>query len=93
MRTMKGRILTAALLAFGTAAAHAGIAIKTIAEVEQKEVAQGKERVSLVPAARVLPGTQVFYTVEVRNTGDAPATAVTVTNPVPEHMLYVADWR
>jgi uncharacterized repeat protein (TIGR01451 family) len=67
------------------------ISIKTIAEVESKSTERGREVVKLIPADRVVPGDRVIYTLEVRNTGVAAVAAPTVTHPVPEHMLYVAD--
>jgi uncharacterized repeat protein (TIGR01451 family) len=86
--------LTLASVAANAALSQApkgGVVIKTIAEIEKKSVENGQEKMLLVPADRVVPGTQVIYTVEVRNTGDKPATAVAVTNPIPEHMVYIAD--
>jgi uncharacterized repeat protein (TIGR01451 family) len=44
-----------------------------------------------MPADRVVSGDWVIYTLEVRNTGTATATAPTVTYPIPTHMVYVAD--
>ena len=45
----------------------------------------------LVPADRVVPGDEVFYTLEIRNTGSQPLPAPTVDFAVPEHMRYVAN--
>jgi uncharacterized repeat protein (TIGR01451 family) len=67
------------------------ISIKTVAEVESKTTERGREVVKLIPADRVVPGDRVIYTLEVRNTGAAAVAAPTVTHPVPEHMLYIAD--
>ena len=49
----------------------------------------GVEQTRLVPAARVLPGEELLFTVTYTNTGDQPAENITITNPVPEHMDYV----
>jgi uncharacterized repeat protein (TIGR01451 family) len=65
--------------------------IKVVAEVESRSQEGGREVVKLVPADRVVPGDRVIYTLEVRNTGEAPLAAPLVTNPIPEHMSYIAD--
>jgi uncharacterized repeat protein (TIGR01451 family) len=67
------------------------IAIKAVAEVELRAVENGREISKLVPAARVVSGDWVIYTLEVRNTASATIPAPTVIYPVPEHMSYVAD--
>jgi uncharacterized repeat protein (TIGR01451 family) len=67
------------------------LAIRSIAEVESRSLAAGREVVKLVPADRVVPGDRVIYTLEVRNTGGTALDAPVVTHPVPEHMRYVAD--
>jgi uncharacterized repeat protein (TIGR01451 family) len=66
-------------------------AVTTIAEVESKVTASGREAVKLVPADRVVPGDRVLYTLEVRNVGATAMLAPAVTNPIPDHMRYVAD--
>jgi uncharacterized repeat protein (TIGR01451 family) len=66
------------------------LTIKAIAEVESKSSAHGRAVIKLIPADRVVPGDQVIYTLEVRNTG-AALEAPTVVHPIPEHMRYVAD--
>ena len=65
--------------------------VRTIAEVEVKVAEDGGESVHLSPATRVVPGDPVIYTVEIRNMGTMDAVAPTVTQPVPEHVAYVAD--
>lgn len=73
-----------------TAVADA-LAVRTIAEVESKVTLGGREIVKLVPADRVVPGDRVIYTLEVRNVGATTVPAPSVTNPIPEHMLYIAE--
>lgn len=80
------------LAAFATGQATLpAIDIRTIAEVETKVLEDGHEVMHLSPATRVVPGDQVIYTLEIRNTGAKDAVAPTVTRPLPEHMAYVAD--
>ncbi len=45
----------------------------------------------LVPADRVVPGEEVFYTLEIRNTGTKPLPPPTVDFAIPEHMRYIAN--
>lgn len=68
------------------------IALKSTAEVEQEVVdAKGQKSVTLVPAAKVVPGTVVVWTVTADNTCKQPSDAVTINNAIPEHMTYVAN--
>jgi uncharacterized repeat protein (TIGR01451 family) len=87
---MKAFFLAIPLLLSGAVAlanAPAGsILVKTVAEQEQA-AADGSLR--LVPAAKVLPGREVVYTVTVENIGHDVARDVVVTNPVPEHTRYL----
>jgi hypothetical protein len=55
------------------------------------EVAGVRGNARLEPAERVVPGNEVVYTVEIRNTTSLPRPPPTVDYPVPEHMSYVAD--
>ena len=72
-------------------AAADAISIRAIAEVQVKASQPGREVTKLVPADRVVPGDQLIYTLEVRNTRLTTAPAPTVTFAVPAHMSYVAD--
>ena len=42
-----------------------------------------------IPATKVIPGTEVIYTITVSNVGDQPADSVVVTDPIPENTTYV----
>jgi uncharacterized repeat protein (TIGR01451 family) len=86
--TTVGLLLLAATVAAQGAADP--LTIKAIAEVESKSIVHAREVIKLIPADRVVPGDQVIYTLEVRNTGAALDDPV-VVHPVPEHMRYVAD--
>lgn len=89
------RIVLAGLVAFaplGAAVAEGCIELRTVAEVEQRTVdAQGNLAVRRVPAAKVVPGTEVIWTVSARNVCQKAADALTIDSPIPEHMAYVAD--
>lgn len=50
-----------------------------------------RQNKALVPADRVVPGDEVFYTLEIRNTGARALPAPTVDFPIPEHVRYVAN--
>jgi uncharacterized repeat protein (TIGR01451 family) len=66
------------------------IALKTSAEVEKEVVdAKGQKSKALVPAATVIPGTEVVMTVTASNTCKQPSDKVVINNPVPEHMTLV----
>lgn len=52
--------------------------------------AAGAEQTRLVPAAKVVPGELVVFTVTYTNEGSEPADNVVITNPVPNNMSYVA---
>ncbi len=83
-----------ALFAGGFAAADEPInplTIRAIAEVETRSNEAGHEVVKLLPAARVVPGDRLIYTLEVRNSGATEVDAPSVTYAVPDHMKYVAD--
>jgi len=68
------------------------ILLKTEAQVEETTTdAQGKAGKKLVPAEKIVPGSEVIYTVSATNVCDQPAEAVVIDNPVPTHMAYVAD--
>ena len=81
---------TALLLALVSSPVMAQIEVLSTAEIEIIEAnPDGTETVILKPASRVVPGTEVIYTITARNTGSEPADHVVVTNPVPPHTHYV----
>lgn len=88
------RFIAAALLACGFAAnAFAQtncIELKTTGEVE-KEVVNDKGQKSkvLIPAGKVIPGTEVVWTVTASNVCKQASDKVVISNPVPEHMTLV----
>jgi uncharacterized repeat protein (TIGR01451 family) len=94
-----GIIRTAQVLVcgLGLAAAPSGqatssdIVVKAVAEVMTKSTQDGAATLKLAPATRVVPGDEVIYTLEVRNTGVTSVRAPKVTYAVPAHMVYIAD--
>ena len=80
----------------GTAAAQSTergcVELKTTAELTQSYVDDaGKSATRLVPAAKVVPGDQVVWTIVASNVCAKPAADVAITNAVPEHMRYLGD--
>jgi len=68
----------------------ADIQLKTTAEVEVVTVnQQGVKHVQRKPASHVVPGNEVVYTITAKNTGKQAADKIVVTNPVPEHTVYI----
>jgi len=68
------------------------IELKTTGEVEKEVVnAKGEKSKVLVAAAdsKVVPGTEVIWTVTASNVCKQPSDNVVITNPVPEHMTLV----
>jgi uncharacterized repeat protein (TIGR01451 family) len=80
------------LLSAGAYAADkACIELKTSGEAEQEVVEQGQKVKRLVPLGKVVPGSEVVWTITAVNVCKEPAANVVVANPVPEHMTYVAN--
>lgn len=67
------------------------ISVRAIAEVEVRVPQNGRVISKLMPADRVVPGDEVIYTLEIRNTVAMALPPPTVDYPVPEHLSYVAD--
>jgi uncharacterized repeat protein (TIGR01451 family) len=83
-------LLTA--LAVQAAPANGSIELQSIAQQQKVTVDKdGTKHIEMVPAARVVPGTEVLYTINYRNVGAKPADNVVVDDPVPAHMSYIAD--
>ncbi len=97
MNPGKNIYIVAALIACSVssqafAQASACISLKSSAQVEEETTdAAGKKSVKLVQADKVVPGTVVIWTVTATNVCQKPSDQVTINNPVPTHMTYVAD--
>lgn len=89
--------LIAATMSAGTAAlaqtAERGcIELKTVAETQEAYVDErGNAATRLVPAAKVVPGDEVVWTIVANNVCTTPAGDIAITNPLPEHMRYVGS--
>lgn len=94
MKSLTLPLLLIATLAFaGTATAQSSGSIELTAKATQQKTvtaADGSKKTVMVPAARVVPGTVVTYTITYRNVGTQPAGDVVVQDPIPAHMNYVA---
>ena len=67
------------------------IELKTVAELEVEAINEdGEKEIQRVEAAKVVPGDEVIYTIHNANKGEQPAENVVITDPIPEHMLYLA---
>lgn len=78
--------------AFAQTAARGCIELKTVAEIEQAYVDErGNEATRLVPAAKVVPGDEIVWTIVANNVCATPAGDIAITNPVPQHMRYVGN--
>ena len=90
-------IAAAALLAFAIdaqvlAADARCISLKSMAEVEREVVDdKGEKSVKRVAASKVVPGTEVIWTITAENTCKQASENVTINNPVPAHMQLVAN--
>lgn len=68
------------------------IELKTTAQTEQTVTGpDGKRETKLVPAATVVPGSEVIWTVSATNVCGKPAGDVAIDSPVPDHMVFIAD--
>jgi uncharacterized repeat protein (TIGR01451 family) len=67
------------------------VQVTTTAERVRTAVTNGKVRVELLPADRLVGGDEVIYTLEVRNRGAASVEHYAFTSPIPAHMSYVAN--
>jgi len=68
------------------------VELKTTGEVEKEVVNdKGEKTKTLVAAAdtKVIPGTEVIWTVTAKNACKESSDKVVITNPVPEHMTLV----
>ncbi|MGD9596909.1 MAG: hypothetical protein AB7G76_10670 [Steroidobacteraceae bacterium] len=68
------------------------IELRTTAQTEQTVTGtDGKPETKLVPAATVVPGSEVIWTVSATNVCGKPAGDVAIDSPMPDHMVFIAD--
>jgi uncharacterized repeat protein (TIGR01451 family) len=78
--------------AFAQTAERGCIELKTVAEVQEAYVDdRGNAATRLVPAAKVVPGDEIVWTIVASNVCTTQAGDVAITNPVPDHMHYVGS--
>lgn len=84
-------LMSVILIAFAASAAAQGhLDVRTT--VQKREVfvnEAGESETRLVPAAVVVPGESVVYTITFRNVSGEPADNVVITNPIAEDLMYV----
>ena len=68
------------------------IVVKTKGETEKEVVNdKGEKTRVLVPIGKVIPGTEVIWTMTANNVCKVPSDKVVINDPVPEHMTYVPN--
>jgi uncharacterized repeat protein (TIGR01451 family) len=68
------------------------ITLKSMGEIEQEVVnAKGEKSVKRVPADKVVPGSEVIWSITAENSCKQPSENLTINNPVPAHMTLVAN--
>lgn len=85
-------LLACALGARAHAADARCISLTSKAEIEEQVVNEkGEKTRKRVMATKVVPGTEVIWTVTAENTCKQASENVAINNPVPEHMALVAN--
>jgi uncharacterized repeat protein (TIGR01451 family) len=83
-------LLGLATQAFAQQNSACAVELKTTAQIEKEVVnARGEKSNVLVEAGKVVPGTEVIWTITANNVCKAPSDNVTIKNAVPEHMTLV----
>ena len=68
------------------------IELTTVAQQDKSvTAADGTVTKKYVPATRIVPDAEVVWTTSARNLCKKPAENVVIDQPVPEHMIFVAD--
>lgn len=84
------KINSAILLSLFASQVFAAIELRTTAEIEITETDEkGKKKIKRTPASRVIPGTEVIYTITATNTGNEAAENINVKDPIPKDMVYL----
>ena len=97
MTQKRAWLVACALLMVAVLAAPAALATGTMKltnEVFQEIQAKGPNGEpirKMVPATKVVPGTEVIYVITYRNSGAEPAGDVVITNPIAAELSYQND--
>lgn len=92
MKVVNGIVLMIGILALAVPAlAKPAVKINLKAEKEVTVSVDGKEVRKRVAAAEIFSGETIIYTLEVVNSGDQPATNVTVNDPIPPETTLLID--
>ncbi len=89
MKKIAAALLLLAVCATSGLAADNSLKLVSKAEKEVTVTRDGKKEAKLVPVEKALPGEVVLFTNHYTNTGSTPAEEAAITNPVPQHMVYV----
>src|SRR5690606_32896763 len=76
--------------AFGVQAAGKLEIKNAVFQEVEVQTDDGRTEIRQVPAARVIPGTEVIYVIDYSNVGDGPVDDVAITNPVPKQLVFVS---
>ena len=84
-------VVVASFTAITSASAEKGsIELRAIAEKQVVVVtADGEQTTRLVEPNKVIPGDTIVYTIGAKNVSQEAAENVVITDPIPEHMIYV----
>lgn len=88
------KIVLSALAVFlatvAVAWAQGHIKLTSVASVEKETInEEGKKEIRMIPAEKVIPGTEVIFTTYYENVSKETVENAVITNPVPEHMIFL----
>jgi uncharacterized repeat protein (TIGR01451 family) len=91
-QALRQGLLSCLIFLAGASGTYAAEALTTTLSAVKRVYQKNGDRLveKFVPFTKALPGDLVIYTIEYSNTGDAPATDLTITLPVPAEMTYVS---
>lgn len=92
--TIMSILMAMALILNTISWADAGQQIQLNASAEMEINATGADGgviTQRVPAEKVLPGTEIIYTITYHNPADRPAERLVITNPIPLQMQYKTE--
>lgn len=87
--TLASLLLTASVV-FADTQEKAQIKLQAVVEKDVEVIKEdGTKEIQRVEAAKVIPGDEVIYSIHYSHVGNEPAENVLITNPIPEHMVYI----